>query len=83
VQRGYDYTWQKIRVRVLKEFGIPKEQWSLYAVDHNPPYNQEVEPDHTRYQLVPRLIAEHNRKTAREDTKRDHKGRFTGSRGRG
>ena len=81
--RGYGYKWHKIREQVLKEYSIPREQWSLYAVDHNPPYNPEVEPDHTKYDLVPRLIDEHNRKTATQDTSRDHKGRFIGSMGRG
>jgi hypothetical protein len=68
---------------VLRDHGIPQDQWPLYAVDHNPPYNPEVEPDHSKYKLVPRLIEDHNSKTAREDTKRDHKGRFSGSMGRG
>jgi hypothetical protein len=52
---------------VLRAHGIPKEKWSLYAVDHNPPYNPAVEPDHEKYTLIPRLITEHNRKTASED----------------
>ncbi|MCF7944717.1 MAG: hypothetical protein K9L75_04195 [Spirochaetia bacterium] len=80
-KRGYDAVWRKIRKQVLREFGIPKDQWHLYAVDHNPPYNKEVEPDHTKYTLIPRLIIEHNRKTAKQDTKRDEKGRFTRGRG--
>jgi ribosomal protein L37E len=82
-KRGYDYSWRKIREQVLRDQGIPQAQWPLYAVDHNPPYNPEIEPDHTKYDLVPRLIEDHNSKTAREDTKRDQKGRFTGSMGRG
>lgn len=76
--RGYDGRWRKIRARVLEAAGIPKEAWHLYAVDHNPPYDQAVDPDHTHYELVPRLIAEHNRKTAREDVKRDASGRIRG-----
>jgi 5-methylcytosine-specific restriction protein A len=66
-QRGYNVAWRRIRARVLREAGIPESMWSLYAVDHNPPYDPEVEPDHEKYTLIPRLIADHNRKTARED----------------
>jgi 5-methylcytosine-specific restriction protein A len=66
-RRGYDAEWRRIRERALRDAGIPESRWSLYAVDHNPPYNPEIEPDHTRYTLIPRLISEHNRKTARED----------------
>lgn len=77
-RRGYDREWRRVRARVLESHNIPKEQWPLYAVDHNPPYDKDIEPDHTRYVLIPRLMADHNRKTAREDTTRDHKGRFKG-----
>lgn len=66
-RRGYGAAWRKVRARVLRAAGIPQEQWHLYAVDHNPPYNPEVEPDHEKYTLIPKLISEHNRKTARED----------------
>jgi len=66
-RRGYGAKWRWIRRKVLREAGIPESMWSLYAVDHNPPYNPEVEPDHEKYTLIPRLIADHNRKTARED----------------
>lgn len=72
--RGYGYRWQKVREEVLLRHGIPREQWSLYDVDHNPPYNKEIEPDHRKYQLTPRLHAEHSRKTAEQDIKRDERG---------
>lgn len=66
-KRGYGRQWQKIRERVLREYGIPKERWYLYDVDHEPPYDPAVEPDHTKYLLTPRLHAEHSRKTAKYD----------------
>lgn len=66
-KRGYGRAWQSIRKRVLAESGIPQEQWPLYDVDHNPAYNPAVEPDHWKYDLIPRLHADHSRKTVRED----------------
>jgi len=66
-RRGYGSGWRRIRIRVLKEYGIPEEEWPLYDIDHNPPYNPEVEPDHNMYILIPRLHAEHSSKTVRED----------------
>lgn len=66
-KRGYDWRWRKIRERVLMMAGIPKEQWPLWDVDHNPLYNPAVEPDHTKYQLIPRLHADHSRKTVQHD----------------
>jgi len=74
----YGYEWRKIRARVLIAYGIPKEAWSKYDVDHNPPYNPEIEPDHRMYTLIPRLHADHSRKTAQEDNARDRFGRFGG-----
>jgi len=74
--RGYGGTWRKIREEVLQGSGIPRHLWPEYDVDHNPPYNPEIEPDHRKYVLVPRLRSEHSRKTATEDNKRDYKGRF-------
>lgn len=75
-KRGYDHTWRKVRAEVLTEYGIPKELWSQYDVDHNPPYNPNIESDHRNYELIPRLHADHSRKTAVEDTPRDKKGNF-------
>ena len=75
--RGYDHTWRKIRESVLRDAGIPEDQWPLYDVDHNPPYNPSIEPDHTAYTLIPRLKSSHSHKTATEDTPRDYHGRFT------
>lgn len=64
--RGYNRSWQSIRARVLAEHNIPKVDWPRYDVDHNPPYDSKVEPDHTKYTLIPRLHADHSRKTIRE-----------------
>lgn len=66
-KRGYGDGWRQIRARTLRAYGIPFEDWSKYDLDHNPPYDQAKEPDHTKYVLVPRLRAEHSRKTAKED----------------
>lgn len=75
-KRGYGSEWKKIREKVLKSYGIPKEKWSLYDIDHNPAYNPEIEPNHTKYNLIPRLHSEHSRKTALCDVRRDSKGNF-------
>lgn len=77
-KRGYDHSWRKIREQVLTDCGIPRESWSLYDIDHNPPYNPSIEPDHTKYALIPRLHADHSRKTAMQDTPRDSTGSFRG-----
>lgn len=78
VERGYDREWRRVRREVLKEHGIPQWEWKLYDVDHNPPYDPSVQTDHRAYNLIPRLKADHSRKTATEDTRRDAKGRFAG-----
>lgn len=75
-RRGYDHTWRKVRIQVLTDAGIPKEAWPLYDVDHNPPYNPAIEADHTKYTLIPRLHADHSRKTALFDQKRAANGDF-------
>lgn len=77
-QRGYNAEWRKVRAEVLRSAGIPRDQWRLYAVDHRPPYDPEVEPDHRKYNLVPMRKEEHNRKTATFDqqNERDHNGRW-------
>lgn len=75
-KRGYGNPWRKIRIEILKEYNIPKEKWPLYDVDHNPPYDPLIEPDHRRYKLIPRLHSEHSKKTANYDVKRDTSGRF-------
>lgn len=66
-RRGYGYEWQKIRREVLTAAGIPAKLWPLYDIDHVPRYNPEVEPDHRKYRLIPRLHADHTRKTNHED----------------
>ena len=65
--RGYGRQWRRVREEVLARAGIPRERWPAYDVDHSPPYDPAVEPDHRRYQLTPRLHAEHSRKTAQRD----------------
>lgn len=74
----YGRGWRRIREAVLRQAGIPREEWHRYAVDHRPPYNPDVEPNHWAYTLVPMLVEEHNRKTATEDQhlERDHRGRW-------
>lgn len=66
-KRGYGAEWRRIRKRVLQEAGIPRDQWSLYDVDHRPAYNPDIEPDHNKYTLVPMLHADHSKKTAKEN----------------
>jgi len=65
--RGYDRNWQKIRKEVLRKYGIPEHLWPLYDVDHNPAYDPEVERDHRKYELIPRLHSDHSSKTAKHD----------------
>lgn len=65
--RGYGRVWQRIRAIVLSRAGIPRERWSEYVVDHRPPFNPAVEPDHMKYELVPMLLKDHSQKTARSD----------------
>lgn len=66
--RGYGRDWKyRIRPNVLKQYGIPKDLWHLYDIDHNPPYDPEIEPDHEKYILIPRLRSEHSRKTNKSD----------------
>lgn len=66
-KRGYDRAWRRIREQVLRQHDIPRSRWHLYDVDHRPRYNPAVEPDHTKYSLVPVLRSEHSRKTASID----------------
>lgn len=66
-RRGYGRDWQKIRAEVLTKAKIPQNLWPLYDVDHNPPYDASIEPDHRKYMLIPRLHGEHSSKTNRED----------------
>ena len=65
--RGYDATWQRIRIIVLSKAGIPRKDWHLWDVDHSPAFDPEVEPDHWKYKLTPRLHGDHSRKTAATD----------------
>jgi hypothetical protein len=62
-QRGYSGEWRKIRAEVLSASGIPKRDWPLYDVHHEPEYNPAVEADHRKYRLTPLLHAEHSRET--------------------
>ena len=66
-RRGYDAGWRQVRAEVLRAAGIPRAEWPLYDVDHNPPYDRARERDHRKYQLVPRLHGAHSSKTNRED----------------
>lgn len=75
-KRGYTNEWRRVREEVLGRSGIPRSDWPLYDVDHEPPYDPAVEPDHRRYTLTPLLRSQHSRKTASKDTLRDREGRF-------
>lgn len=66
-RRGYGRGWRRIRERALTSYGIPRHDWPLYDIDHRPPYDPDVEPNHSRYTLVPMLRSNHSRKTAREN----------------
>jgi hypothetical protein len=66
-QRGYGGEWRKIREQVLRAYGIPPVHWSLYDIDHDPIYNKQIEPDHTKYKLTPKLHNEHSIKTDKYD----------------
>lgn len=66
-QRGYGREWHKIRIEVLKRAGIPSYLWPQYDIDHNPRYNPQIESDHRKYALIPRLRGDHSRKTIRVD----------------
>lgn len=66
-QRGYGAEWRKIRAEVLTLWQIPEADWHLYDVDHTPPYNPSVEPDHRKYTLTPLLHSQHSVKTATID----------------
>jgi len=66
-QRGHDQEWKRIRIEVLKKYGIPEEEWVKYVIDHRPPYDPAVEPNHRCYTLIPMLRGEHSVKTNRYD----------------
>ena len=66
-RRGYGHGWRTVRAKVLAAHGIPRGDWHLYDVDHNPPYDPARDPNHLHYQLTPYLHADHSRKTCRED----------------
>ena len=65
--RGYGTEWRRIRIEVLRASGIPESDWPQYDIDHVPRYDKAREPDHRKYNLIPRLRAVHSRKTIRED----------------
>jgi hypothetical protein len=64
-QRGYGGDWPKVRAQVLREAGIPEDQWPLYDVDHVPRWPSLGE-DHSLYRLIPRKHGQHSGKTIRE-----------------
>jgi hypothetical protein len=65
-RRGYDGEWRRLRAETLAAAGIPREDWPLYDVHHEPPYNPDVEPDHRKYRLTPLLHGEHSGETGRQ-----------------
>lgn len=70
--RGYGYQWRLIREQVLREYCIPEANWPLYDIDHTPPYDPAIEPDHRKYTLTPLLHSQHSMKTATIDRKPKH-----------
>jgi len=66
-QRGADREWRKIRIEVLRSHGIPQEDWPKYVIDHRPPYDPAIEPDHRNYTLVPMIRGKHSQKTNKFD----------------
>lgn len=66
-KRGYGSEWRKVREEVLQDWGIPKDQWSKYDVDHILSYDPDKEPDHRKYTLIPRVHSEHSKKTVKYD----------------
>jgi hypothetical protein len=64
---GYGHGWARIRREVLRAHGIPEAEFHLWDLDHRPPYNPKIEPDHRRYDLVPMRHGTHSTKTARQD----------------
>ncbi|OQY32040.1 MAG: hypothetical protein B6241_12500 [Spirochaetaceae bacterium 4572_59] len=62
-----DSEWKRIRIETLKAHNIPESQWKDYVIDHRPPYDPRVEPDHRNYTLVPMTRGEHSKKTNRYD----------------
>jgi hypothetical protein len=61
--RGYGIEWRKIREGVLRAYRIPVASWPLYDIHHTPVYNAAIEPDHSKYRLIPMLHSEHSRET--------------------
>jgi len=67
-KRGYGRYWREVvRPTVLREYGIPEDDWHLYEIDHDPPYNPEVDANHWNYTLTPLTHSEHGRKTSTHD----------------
>jgi hypothetical protein len=63
--RGYSGDWPRIRAKTLLAAGIPRQDWPLYDVHHEPEYNPAVEPDHRKYRLTPMLHGDHSKETGR------------------
>jgi hypothetical protein len=65
-KRGYDEEWRRVRAETLTAFGIPRRDWPLYDVHHEPAYNPAMEPDHRKYRLTPLPHGDHSRETYRQ-----------------
>jgi hypothetical protein len=50
---------------------VPRQDWPLYDVHHEPAYNPDVEPDHRKYRLTPLLHQDHSRETGRQKRRRE------------
>jgi hypothetical protein len=65
-RRGYGAKRKAIRERVLRDAGIPKDEWALWDVHHNPPYDPAYSADHADYQLIPLRHGSHSRETVQD-----------------
>jgi len=59
-----DRHWRALRIRVLREHGIPACDWPKWDVHHTPQYDPAKDPVHEHYTLTPMLREEHARLTA-------------------
>jgi hypothetical protein len=66
-QRGYDSSWRRLRIEILKHYRIPVSDWHLYDIHHDPVYDPDKDPVHEHYTLTPILHSAHSAHTAKHD----------------